>query len=178
MEPVRIEVLGPHARPEPAGSKTAFPLKGKNGWLKGEGGRPIINVVDANPKAKAWKMEVAEEAAKQYRAQLIDRPVRCFMTFYLQRPKGHYGTGKNERVLKDSSPLHHTKAPDALKLARGVEDALTGVVWVDDAQVHRGGQRKVYVHPWEDQGVVVEVQVEEQVTVGDARGAAQTTLLG
>ena len=36
--------------------------------------------------------------------------------------------------MKGSAPFYHTTKPDALKLARSTEDALTGIVWADDAQ--------------------------------------------
>lgn len=37
--------------------------------------------------------------------------------------------------------------PDVLKLARGVEDALTGIVWRDDAQIVNESLSKVVVAP-------------------------------
>lgn len=67
--------------------------------------------------------------------EIITGPVQVWVKVTLQRPKGHYGTGKNEGQLKVSAPPHHTQWPDVDKLARGVLDALTGVVWRDDSQV-------------------------------------------
>jgi Holliday junction resolvase RusA-like endonuclease len=35
--------------------------------------------------------------------------------------------------LKPNAPKYPTTRPDALKLARAAEDALTGIIWTDDA---------------------------------------------
>lgn len=55
--------------------------------------------------------------------------------FYFSRPATHYGTGRNAGRLKASAPVFITKRPDLDKLVRSVLDALTGVIWHDDAQV-------------------------------------------
>lgn len=115
-------VLGEAA---PAGSKRAF--------LNKHTGR--VNVVDANPAAKPFKALVRAEAAARYGGNPLKGPVEVEMTFYRRRPKGHYGTGRNEGRIKDSAPEFPTTKPDALKLARGVEDALTGIIWADDSQI-------------------------------------------
>lgn len=62
-------------------------------------------------------------------------PVSLSVHFKFIRPKGHYGTGRNALLLKKSAPREHVKKPDLSKLVRCVEDALTGIVWVDDSQV-------------------------------------------
>jgi Holliday junction resolvase RusA-like endonuclease len=136
MAELRITVYG---KPQPAGSKRAFAVR-KAGVPTGR-----IAVMDANENAKPWQAEVraaAMEAMTTGRwaeGPYIQPPLRCpvnvSMTFYARRPKGHFGTGRNEEVLKDSSPPFPVGRPDALKLARGTEDALTGIVWHDDAQV-------------------------------------------
>ena len=78
---------------------------------------------------------MANEAARHMTGPLITGPVKLELTFFMERTKGHYGTGRNAGKLKASAPRHHTKTPDVLKLARGVEDALTAVIWKDDAQI-------------------------------------------
>lgn len=120
--PIHIVVSG---KPEPAGSKSAFVIPGTN----------RASVVDANKNAKPWKRNVAAAAAEQYAGDPIIGPVDVMLVFVLARLKGHYGTGRNATILKESAPLQPTVAPDVLKLARGVEDALTGLVYMDDAQI-------------------------------------------
>lgn len=112
-----------YGHPEPAGSKKAFAMPG------GRGAR----VVDANPKSKDWKAAVSREAALATMGMdLIEGPIVATFVFYRLRPKSHYrANGK----LRPAAPQYHTTTPDALKLARGVEDALTGIVYRDDSQI-------------------------------------------
>ena len=111
--------------PKPAGSKRGFYIA----KIK----RVIIT--DANPNSKDWKMDVKHEAKQHYNGDLWDCPIRLQLCFYQLRPKSHYRSGANSHLLKDSAPLFPTGKPDVLKLARGVEDAITGIIWVDDSQI-------------------------------------------
>lgn len=136
-----------YGKPQPAGSKRAFAVK-RDGKPTGQ-----IAVADANPKAKGWQQEVAAVAIEM-RVGLdgegyepLAGPIACEMTFYVARPKGHYGTGRNAARLKDSAPPFPIVKPDSLKLARGTEDALTGIVYRDDAQVVRLVVEKRYGLP-------------------------------
>lgn len=63
-------------------------------------------------------------------------PVAVYLQFGFQRPKGHFGTGRNSGSLKRFAPTFHTSRPDTDKLSRSVLDALSaaGVLW-DDSQV-------------------------------------------
>lgn len=115
-------------KPEPAGSKRAFPFKRKNGKLG-------VAVSDDNPEARPWKGAVAYfgkvAVRKAGRRDLLAGPLEVAFVFHLVRPRGHYG---KKGVLPSAPPQPITK-PDVLKLARAVEDALTGIVWRDDAQI-------------------------------------------
>src|SRR5690606_21712931 len=72
-------------------------------------------------------------------------PVEIAMTFYLPRPKSHYGTGRNASRVRDSAPTEPTTKPDHDKLIRSTPDALTdGGVLRDDAQVVRIEAAKGY----------------------------------
>lgn len=145
-------------KPEPAGSKTAIPLKNKytGKWITDASGRPVINVTDDNPKSKQWKKAVAQLAKSRYFGPPLEGPVVLWLTFTLQRPKGHYGTGRNADTVKGSSPARPVVKPDVLKLARGVEDALTAAgIWCDDAQIVDEHLSK---HYGESEGVQIRVQ--------------------
>lgn len=114
-----------YGKAEPAGSKTAGVTKD---------GRRFVR--DANPSAAAWKAEVKQAAGKAMEGRsLFGGPVQLCATFFRARPRGHYGTGKNASKLRPSAPQHPTTKPDATKLLRAVEDAMTGVVYCDDAQI-------------------------------------------
>ena len=112
--------------PVPGGSKTAFKHP--------HTGRIIITDAAGKPN-KLWRQVVAATAREHYQGPIEHGAIELQLVFYLARPKGHFGTGKNLGVPKDTAPRYCLKRPDTLKLARAVEDALTGVVWHDDSQI-------------------------------------------
>lgn len=163
-----------HGVAQPAGSKRPFALRRRDGSIvtRGPDGPPIINVVDANPKAKGWKQEIAHAAAKAMNGrEKLHGPLLLAVVFVMPRPKAHYRTGRHAGELKSDAPRFHTSKPDVTKLVRGLEDALTGIVWVDDAQVADTRQRKEY-----GESARVEVQVmpivEERVAAPQRQLAA------
>lgn len=109
----------------PGGSKKAFqnPKTGR------------IVVVDDAKGNKAWRDRVASAGSEAMGGRQPFRgALRITLEFFEPRPKGHYGSGRNAGRLLPSAPKYPTKKPDALKLARAAEDALKGIVYVDDAQ--------------------------------------------
>ena len=137
--------------PRPAGSKRAFPIK-KNGVFTGK-----TAVADSNPKAKDWKCDVAHAAAKAMEGKaLLTGPVKVEFTFCMPRPKYQF---RKDGSLKYGAPYWHTVKPDALKLARGVEDALTGIVWNDDSQIVDEHLIKAYAAPSRTKTIGVHIQV-------------------
>lgn len=143
---IRFTVFGDA---EPGGSKTGIPVRSKatGQWLTRPNGAPMVNVVDANPRVKGWQSAVAWACRQVYQDRLLEGPLFVSMVFYQLRPKGHYGSGKNSDRLKASSPRYPTGAPDVLKLSRAVEDALTGVLWRDDALIVDEVIRKRFGEP-------------------------------
>jgi Holliday junction resolvase RusA-like endonuclease len=143
-----------------AGSKRAVPI------LKGGqriGTRVIEDGSAQNREAKrTWREDLRTVARDAMLEQAWEREhgaVVCEFVFYRQRPAGHYGTGRNARLLKPSAPMWPTGRPDALKLARAAEDALTGTVWADDAQIVVGLNVKAYTCRFEGrEGVAVTVR--------------------
>lgn len=119
MSAVGFTVYG---TPAPAGSK--------KGFVNRKTGRVIIT--DDAKNSRPWKAQISDKAAEAMAgAPLLDGPVVLHLLFVVTRPKGH--TGK--RGLLPSAPAHPTTRPDVLKLARAVEDALSGIVYRDDAQI-------------------------------------------
>jgi Holliday junction resolvase RusA-like endonuclease len=54
--------------------------------------------------------------------------------FYLPRPGGHFGTGRNAGLVKNSAPLWPAVKPDLDKLERAVFDSLESAgVWGNDS---------------------------------------------
>ncbi len=131
--------------PRPGGSKTAMPIYGKSGHAVTKQTatgkhRPVLRYVDDGKGNKEWRKLVAYVAAAEMAAQLPHIPPGCALSvhfmFYVRRPKGHYSMKKQDVggfKLKPSAPALPTSKPDVLKLARSTEDALTSIVWKDDA---------------------------------------------
>lgn len=92
-----------------------------------------------------WKACVIHEIKEHAGTFPAGVAVRCDLTFYLPRPKAHFGSGKNAAVLKASAPAHPTGKPDRDNLDKAVCDAITAArVWHDDKQVTDGRIRKRY----------------------------------
>jgi len=124
-----------YGQPATQGSKIEHLIRRKGGEVVMRNGRPLTALREDNPRLPQWRQEVAQAARRAYSGPLIIGPVRLSLVFYRPRPGGHFGEGKNAGKLKPSAPEHPIKRPDLLKLARAVEDALTGVIWRDDSQV-------------------------------------------
>jgi crossover junction endodeoxyribonuclease RusA len=108
---------------QPQGSTKAFVPRG---WS-----RPVVT--SDNPQNKGWRQCVAVQAQAVAREGQFLGPVAMAIRFSLPRP-----------VSLPKRILAHVKAPDLDKLVRSVGDALTGVLYRDDAQVVELHARKVY----------------------------------
>jgi Holliday junction resolvase RusA-like endonuclease len=119
-------------KPVPQGSLRALPGKGR------AVGRIVM---PQSPELIAWRSIVAFSARRAWRRPPVrDEPVAIALDFYLHRPAS----------TKRAYP--HAK-PDADKLARGVLDALSAVIYHDDAQVVDLLVRKRYGEPGVTVGV-------------------------
>lgn len=111
-------------KPVPQGSMRAFTRKG--------GG---VGMTPGNEKEVGEFRSRVALAAQAAGARPVCGPVRVKLFFWLPRPKGHFGTGRNEGVLKASAPRYPVVKPDIDKLVRACLDALTAVAFDDDNQV-------------------------------------------
>ncbi len=107
---------------QPKGNMRAIHLRGMK--------FPIVT--ESNRNAKSWAQLVAEGANRALGElpaadrNLLCAAVRVTVAFYLPRPK---------KYQKRGVPVAHLKAPDIDKLLRGILDALSHVVFLDDSQV-------------------------------------------
>jgi crossover junction endodeoxyribonuclease RusA len=96
-------------------------------------------MVESSRAVGPWREAVRAETQRVMTAWTdggLDGPLRVVADFYLPRPKGHYGTGKNAGKLRESAPPFPAWRPDLDKLARALLDGLgAGGAWVDDCQV-------------------------------------------
>lgn len=97
-----------------------------------------------DPKSRKAKQSLLAIIQSKAPDKLLDCPLQVDLGFYLPRPKGHYGTGRNSGRLKDSAPTLHTKKPDIDNLRKLVMDAMTDVFWRDDSLVCTGTTVKRY----------------------------------
>lgn len=129
---VEFEVRGD---PVPQGSPRAF--------IVGKGEKARAQVV-SGAKGKgshgrglaSWRADVKRAAVEAMGDRpMLAGPVVLELVFTMPRPASHHVASDRSRPVKATAPRWCDKRPDVGKLARAVEDALSGVVWVDDAQV-------------------------------------------
>lgn len=122
------------------------PAGSKKGFFNKNLGRVMI--VDACEGSRPWKAQVSSFAQEAVLQQGLSEPMRgplaVEFTFTMKRLGSHFGSGKNAGVLKATAPVYHVSRPDVLKLARGVEDALSSIIYFDDSQIAIESLRKVY----------------------------------
>jgi crossover junction endodeoxyribonuclease RusA len=123
-----------HGEPAPQGSKRHV-------------GRGIL--IESSKKVKPWR-EAVKWAVLETGAATIEGPVELRLRFLLQRPKGHYGTGRNAGKVKESSPVFPAVRPDIDKLARSTLDGLGDAgLFSDDSRIVSLALEKRYTdrHP-------------------------------
>jgi Holliday junction resolvase RusA-like endonuclease len=103
-----------------------------------------IQMVESSEKLKPWRELVALTASQAMSGPPFKGPVSIVIRFRFPRPRSHYGTGRNHGTVKASAPFVPIGKPDLDKLQRAVFDALTHVIWLDDAQVVDVVASKVY----------------------------------
>jgi Holliday junction resolvase RusA-like endonuclease len=162
-----FEVVG---QPKTAGSKDPHARVLDDGTVK-------MWVSDQSGDAgKAWRTVIgyAANAAMRGRKR-YDGPLYVELTVLRKRGPGHFGTGRNAGKLLPSAPLYPATKPDAVKLARALEDALTGIVWTDDSRNCTVHVEKIYAEPDESTGAQVRIW-ELPTTVGVRQPAEQLAL--
>jgi crossover junction endodeoxyribonuclease RusA len=114
-----------YGRPAPQGSKRHV-----------GGGR----MIESSKHVKPWRDDVKAAAEALLAGQRpwapLNAPLIVRMVFTTSRPRSHYRTGRNAHLLRDNAPARPHGKPDASKLIRSTEDALTDAgLWRDDALV-------------------------------------------
>ena len=122
-------------------------------------------MVESSKRVKPWRQDVKYAALEAQPVhwsgcrEVLSGPLRAYVTFYLPRPKGHYRTGRNAALLRDSAPRWPGVKPDVDKLLRSTLDALGEAgVWQDDAQVVRVTATKAYATDTEPPGAAITVE--------------------
>lgn len=152
--------------PGPQGSKS---FKGMRTSKKS--GKKVAILAESSKKVTPWRNRVAAAARIAVgKAAPLDGPLVVDMVFTMPRPKA-FPSGDDRREHGQ-----HTRYPDVSKLIRSTEDAITGVVWADDARVI-GYRRsdKLYVGAMDPDaltkpGVVVRVWRAPQSVIAARQG--------
>ena len=111
--------------PAPQGSKRGFIRGGK------------VQLVESSKAVTPWREAVVAQAMRDGLAgRRFDGDLALAVDFYFDRPRGHYGTGRNAQRLRPGAPRRPNGKPDLDKLLRSTLDALTqaGVI-VDDCRI-------------------------------------------
>jgi Holliday junction resolvase RusA-like endonuclease len=136
LHPLPAAPAAAGAPPAPAITITALGLPGPQGSKRHVGNGVMV---ESSKKVKPWRQDVKHAAIDITEAltdwTVLDGPLAVSMVFTFTRPKGHYRTGRNAHLLRDAAPSRPHGMPDLSKIVRSTEDALTGVVWKDDARV-------------------------------------------
>ena len=111
------------------------------------------------------KDKTAKHAIKQHMQQYtplqaLSGPLKAELVYYLPRPLGEYGTGRNAGQLKDSAAEFHTKRPDLDNCAKLTLDALNEILWIDDSQICELIVKKQYSNKPRTEITVSEIKSE------------------
>lgn len=128
-----------------AGSKSAFvnPATGKA--IVTESGSAV-----SKGRKRTWRGDLKDagrDARRRYwhLDEPTDAAIEARFVFVRSRSSDQVRSGRHAGVVKDwAAGARPVKRPDALKLARAAEDALTGVLWLDDSQIVDEWLHKVF----------------------------------
>lgn len=144
-------VFRAYGLPVPSGSRRVMPIRRR------DGSQTYRLIADRH--VSDWIATVRAEAV---RAMAADPPwpgpLRVMLEFYFPRPLKHYRGNKRGKPLRQDAPKYVSRRPDLDKLVRAVLDALTGVVWLDDAQVAHVIASKTYVDEGDGPHAYIEAQ--------------------
>lgn len=131
--------------------------------IEGEVSKKIVFTVFGNPTAQkrhrsvrmggflrqfdpsgADKADFLSMCLKNKPVAPIVSGINLTLKFYFQRPKSHFRSGKQSHLLKPEIPNFHTSRPDVDNLTKFVMDALNGIYWKDDSQIHSITVEKKY----------------------------------
>jgi Holliday junction resolvase RusA-like endonuclease len=138
--------------------------------------RPVRNkktgatiMLDDNAKSKPWMAAVASAASEAMNGRpLLDGPLEISVVFLFKRPKSHFYQRKSGQVRRDDAPRWHASTPDLDKAMRAIGDAMTGVVYRDDAQISAATLVKQYTDSSERATVRVSELIAERITQQEA----------
>ena len=109
-------------------------------------------LLESSKRVRPWRDLIVTMCHTQlHGAEGFVGPVDVWLTFRFDRPRHHYGTGRNAHLLKPAAPIYPRTGGDLDKLMRAVADALgrkhgAGVI-ADDADIVTFNAAKRYATP-------------------------------
>jgi len=152
MNAIAFQVIGKAA---PKGSTRGFVVR--------KGGRMHAAVTEDNPNTRPWAALVRDGAIQARAAWIHHNGLGMAAALMAAYPRPAAVRIELEFVLPRVTALPkrrivpHTRKPDLDKLTRAIKDALTGVIWEDDAQVCAIVATKRYALPGEGAGCSIGV---------------------
>jgi crossover junction endodeoxyribonuclease RusA len=137
-----LDVFVPGA-PQPKGSTRSFVVGGRTTPVR------AVTTADNKGPARAWAATVTDAAHQHWLGGPVADALAVQVEFVLPRRKG---------APKRSTPAH-TRKPDIDKLARCVLDAMTHVVYADDAQIDDLAASKREAEPGETPGARIRIYI-------------------
>jgi Holliday junction resolvase RusA-like endonuclease len=131
-------------KPQTAGSKTAIVKPGQKARVIESGSD------ESRARKRTWRGDL-KDAGDHARGEQwglsepTDVALDVLFVFVRSRSSDQLRAGRSSGMVKEwAIGLRPVKRPDALKLARAAEDALTGVLWLDDSQIVSERLEKVF----------------------------------
>jgi Holliday junction resolvase RusA-like endonuclease len=84
-------------------------------------------------KTEEYEKELAWLARSKYRGKPLEGPIKISVEFFFKPPDSWSKTKTSDALC---GVLKHTSRPDLDNLLKSLEDALNGIVWVDDSQIY------------------------------------------
>ncbi len=94
--------------------------------------------------SKKDKKDIRRLSAAMAPKPILEGPLHVDIIFYYGYLKGHYGTGRNAKLLKGSAPTWKSTKPDRDNAEKLYLDALEGLFWKNDSVICDGPVRKLY----------------------------------
>jgi Holliday junction resolvase RusA-like endonuclease len=97
-------------------------------------GKGVRTYSDQEDEQSLWVMEARRQLKRLNR--YFEGAIEIRVRFWIRRPMGHYGTGKNEGVLRPSAPWLPEKKADLDNYEKFMLDCLNHChIWKDDSCV-------------------------------------------
>ena len=110
--------------------------------IKSKFGKPYA-MTYPDPDGVSEENYIKLAASQNFKEPIITGPIELELSFGCRVPKS-WSKKKQDEVTNGF--IKHTSKPDLDNLIKCVKDALNGVVWLDDSQVHNIIASKFYIH--------------------------------